>query len=607
MDIDVIDAANRLKASSNIEYWNNSPDTLQKLFFHLYWNAFQPNSSMDVRSKELGKTVLGTDKKGNPHLDWDGRVRDRIGKLTPEQIGFQKITVAKVNGQDAKLIEHETILELRLQKPILPKSKSNIDLSFETQVPVQIRRAGRDNAEGVRFSMSQWYPKMVEYDYQGWNANPYVAREFYGVWGDYDVKIAIDKNFTVAGTGILQNSGPDGKPVATTEGKRLWHLKAENVHDFVWAADTAYVTIGKQLGPVKINVCYKKGNARTDSLWQNVLWSAEKVLPFIEARFGKYPYPQYSFIQGGDGGMEYAQATLLRGPGLGGVFHEWMHNWYQHLLGTNESLFAWMDEGFTTYATEEVEDHYYRNYAPYSPYSSKTEKEALAKNMEAESKKLPLKHSDSYESYFELAASPYEEAMTTHADHFNTNYGYSQAAYNKGAVFLNQLGYIIGDSLLEKTLHAYYDQWKYKHPNANDFIRVAEKSSGLALQWYKEYWVYGTKTIDYAIGNIDNAKGGMEITLKRVGKMPMPIDVLVTFKDGMKEWHHVPLNLCYGNKQPSEAGSLPWIVHTEWKWTHPEYKLSIPRQAKEIKSVEIDPTGRLADVRKENNRLVVPD
>nr|MCU0322077.1 M1 family peptidase [Chitinophagaceae bacterium] len=209
-------------------------------------------------------------------------------------------------------------------------------------------------------------------------------------------------------------------------------------------------------------------------------------MPYIEKRFGKYPYPQYSFIQGGDGGMEYAMATLLKGPGLGTVFHEWMHSWYQQILGTNESLFAWMDEGFTSYAENEVMHFYNNNFAMQSPWTSTATKAALKRNMEVDKDDLPFQQADNYAGYFALAKSPFEEPMTQHADHFNTNFGYSLAAYSKGSVFINQLGYIVGDAMRDKILLSYYNQWKFKHPNANDFVRVAEKESGLALQWYKE-------------------------------------------------------------------------------------------------------------------------
>ena len=514
------------------------------------------------------------------------------------------------------MIEHETILEVQLVKPIMPKSKTNIDLAFEAQVPVQIRRSGRNNAEGIRFSMSQWYPKMVEYDYQGWNANPYIAREFYGVWGDYDVTINIDKKYTVAATGTLVNANSVGKgytdsklpSVLQTSNNIVWNFKGENIHDFVWAADTAYKHISKKIrNGLTFHAFYKPNAAWGDSAWNNVLWAAEKALPFIEKHFGAYPYPQYSFIQGGDGGMEYAMATLLKGPGIGTVFHEWMHSWYQHILGTNESLFGWMDEGFTTFAENEVTDYYNKNWAMQSPFTNADSKNALAKQIEKDKGALPAIQADDYAGYFNLARSGFEEPLTTHADHFNTNFGYAAAAYSKGATFLSQLGYVVGDSVRNKILLEYYRIWKFKHPNANDFIRVAEKTSGIALQWYKEYWVNSTKIIDYKIGNVstDTITGKPQISLERIGKMPMPMDVLITYKDGSKEWHYIPLNLMFANKAAED--NTPRIVHEEWRWTHPTYSFNIDKRITEIRSIEIDPSFRMADMNRINNKIAIPE
>ena len=127
----------------------------------------------------------------------------------------------------------------------------------------------------------------------------------------------------------------------------------------------------------------------------------------------------------------------------------------------------------------------------------------------------------------------------------------------------------------------------------------------MELDWYKEYWINSTKQIDYAVGDITTQNGKGYITIKRVGKMPMPVDVLVTYKDGSQELHYIPLNLMYGEK-PAE-GAVPRTVHAEWKWTHPEYVFEITKNISFIKSIEIDPSQRLADVNKNNNKLVIPD
>ncbi len=613
IDVRMDVATNRFAGTEKIEYTNNSPDTLKRIFMHLYWNAFQPGSSMDVRSQLLGQTYLGKNKKNEDVYDWDARVKDRISKLKENEIGFQHVQSVTINGKQQQLKLHETILEIVLSEPILPKSKTLLDVAFESQVPLQIRRSGRDSEQGIRYSMSQWYPKVSAYDQSGWHPNPYVAREFYGVWGYYDVKITIDKNYTVAATGELQNANQVGHGYATTNVKPnipgntiTWNFIGKNIHDFVWAADTAYKHLSKKIRPdLTLHVFYKNTGASADSAWNNVLWTAEKALPYMEKRFGKYPWPVYSFIHAGDGGMEYAMATLLKGPGLGTVIHEWMHSWYQHLMGTNESLYAWMDEGFTDYAENEVMYHYLKNFANSSPYISNATKADNTKKLQEIEDNIPHKQYETYDGYFRLQRSPYEEPMTTHADHFNTNYAYGLASYSKGSAFLTQLGYIVGDSVRDKILLEYYNQWKFKSPTADDFIRLAEKVSGIELDWYKEYWINSTKAIDYNIGDIKFENGKTRITVKKIGKMPMPVEVLLTFKDGTKELHYVPLNLMYGEKPVEDA--IKRIVYPAWRWTHPEYIIETTRNLRDLKEINIDPSGRMADVNQTNNVLIIPD
>ena len=581
-DVDV--NTNLINGIQKLVYTNNSPDKLGKVYFHLYWNAFQPGSEMDVRSRELGKVLIN----GRP--DWDSRVTDRISKLAPNEIGYQKIKSLKLNGVEQPLKYHGTILEVDLTKPILPKSKVTFDLVFEAQVPVQVRRSGRDNQEGVRYSMSQWYPKICEYDYEGWHPAQYVAREFYGVWGDYDVTIKIDKSYKLGGTGVLLNANEIGwgydKPGTPLKNisseKRTWHFVGKNVHDFVWAADPNYEHIVRKQDGVILNVIYKK----VDSLqknWGRVADAAVTVLPYMEKRFGKYAYPQYSFIQGGDGGMEYPMATLIKGPSLGTVFHEWMHSWYQMMLATNENQYPWMDEGFTSWAEGEVSAYY-------------DEKMGLKS-----SDKLPLNHAGAYNGYYYLVKQNLDEPLTTFSDHYNTNFGYSINSYSKGEIFLEQLGYIVGADVRDKIMLEYYKLWRFKHPNASDFMKVAQDVSGVQLDWYKEYWINTPKTIDYGIDSLWEENGVSKVRLKRIGQMPMPIDLELTFKDGTKELHYVPTDLMLGDK-PAESKETRF-VHDEWNWTNPTYVVEFKHPLNALVQVEIDPTKRMADVDTKNNLL----
>jgi hypothetical protein len=577
MNIDMNVQTNRFTGKQKLEYWNNSPDTLTRVFYHLYFNAFQPGSMMDARSRRQGAM------QGGRGQDWDQRVRDRIQNLKPEEIGYQKILSLKMNGIAQQYKIDETILEVKLGKPIPPKSKVVFDMDFEAQVPIQIRRSGRDNPTSkVRYSMSQWYPKICEYDYEGWHPTPYVGREFYGVWGDFDVSISIDKNYILGGTGYLQNPNQvgygyenEGAKVIRRAGEKItWRFIAPNVHDFMWAADPGFIHRSKKVrDSLTLHLLYKATNASANE-WENILKDAERALPLMEKTFGAYPYRQYSFIHGGDGGMEYPMATLLIGPGA--WLHEWLHSWYHGLLGTNESLYAWMDEGFTSYAEDRVQ--------------------AFLDNNKA------FAYEGSYRGYYALVKSGKEEPLSTHADHFNLNYSYSVASYSKGDVFIEQLGYITGAQVRDKILLEYYRQWRFKHPNAADFIRVAERVSDMKLDWYKEYWVNSVKTIDYGIDSLWEAGGKTKVRLIRNGLMPMPVDLQLTFKDGTNELHYIPMNLMYGLK-PVEDSAIPRKIYDPWKWTHTTYVIETNRKLVDFAIVEIDPSQRMADVERKNNKL----
>lgn len=387
-----------------------------------------------------------------------------------------------------------------------------------------------------------------------------------------------------------------------------WHFSGTNIHDFVWAADPDFkhiVAKTSNTGPV-IHVIYKykPGNENNDKAWAKVADAAVNVLPFIEKTFGKYPYPQYSFIQGGDGGMEYPMATLIQSASLGTVFHEWMHSWYQMMLGTNESMYPWMDEGFASYAEDLVAKFYYKK-------SSLQEfRDTLAVHPENKTLKdliehgLPEDHTGSYSNYFRLVQMGLEEPLTTHSDHYNSNFAYSIASYSKGEVFMEQLGYIVGAAARDKILLEYYKQWRFKHPNANDFVKLSQDVSGLQLDWYKEYWVNTTKTIDYAIDSLWEENGVSKIRLKRIGHMPMPIDLQLSFKDGTSEMHNIPLNLMFGNK-PQENSSQTYIVDEEWKWTHPTYVVEFKHKLTDLIKAEVDPSRRMADVERKNNFLAL--
>jgi len=573
MNVNLDVANHHFDGNQKLVYYNNSPDTLTKVYYHLYFNAFQPGSMMDVRSRNLP--------------DPDRRVMDRISKLKDDEIGYQHISSLKQDGKELVYKVDGTILEVTLAKPLLPKAKTTFEMKFNGQVPLQIRRSGRDNKEGISYSMTQWYPKIAEYDFQGWHAYQYVAREFHGVWGDFDVKITIDPKYVVAGTGQLQNADKigfgyekTGTVVNNVNGNLTWNFVAKNVIDFAWAADPDYTHDIAQVpdGPT-LHFFYQK-NEKTAEPWKKMEDIAVKVFQHLNKYFGKYPFDTYSIIQGGDGGMEYPMCTLILGEGnpAGTMAHEVAHSWFQMALASNESLHAWMDEGFTDFASAEA-------------YAAATGGD------------VSKMHAGSYSGYFSLVASGLQEIADQHSDHFNTNRAYSTAAYGMGAIMLEQLKNLIGEENFYKGMLRYYNTWKMKHPSPNDFIRVMEKTSGLQLGWYLRYWTQTTKRIDYGFGAITEADGATLVDIKRIGEFPMPIDLTVTYKDGSKENYYIPMNELLGNK-PTDKST---VVAETWPWVYPTYTLKINHKSEDIESLEIDPSQRMADIDRKNNKIMLSD
>lgn len=578
MNVDMDVAKNTFTGTQEIIYTNNSPDTLRRAYYHLYFNAFQPGSMMDERSRAI--------------QDPDRRVKDRIYNLGPDEIGKLNAKSLTQDGKATRFEHDGTILVVELAQPVLPGAKTTLNMEFTGQVPVQIRRSGRDNAEGIRFSMAQWYPKLCEYDYMGWHPTPYVGREFHGVWGDFDVTINLDSKYTVAATGTLQNPNKighgyqaEGKKVKIKEGKKLaWRFLAPNVHDFVWAADPDYTHITKQTpdGPLLHFFFQDDADGDVAKDWAQLADYTAQAFQYMNKRFGKYPYPSYSVIQGGDGGMEYPMATLITGDRplrslLSVTVHELIHSWYQGALATNESMYPWMDEGFTSYATRIVMNEIYDKEDPRGI------------------------HKGAYSSYFGVVRADVQEPMCQHADFYHLNGVYGSNAYNKGSMTLHQLSYVVGQDALDRGMRRFFNEWKFKHPTAWDFQHSMEKASGLVLDWYFDHWVNTTHTIDYGFGDMVMQDNSTLIEMHRIGKMPMPLDIFVTYEDGRKEWYYVPLRMMRGEKAAED--DTPRKVLKDWPWTRPSYSLKIPAGASAIKSIEIDPSRRMADVDRKNNRV----
>lgn len=585
MEVSVDVKTYKYSGNQELVYTNNSNDTLKKVFFHLYPNAFQPGSEMDIRLQTItdpDRRMIKSFKQGDKEVK-----ESRISSLKPDEIGFLKVSNFKQDNVIAATHVVGTILEVTLAKPLLPRKNTTFSLNFEGQIPLQIRRSGRNSAEGVALSMTQWYPKICEFDFEGWHADPYIGREFHGVWGNFDVKITIDKNYILGATGYLQNGNEigygyqnNGKKVThSSKNKTLtWHFIAPKVHDFAWAADPDFIhdtILGEN--KVKLHFLYKN-NEKFIENWKKLQPKTAELLAFFNKNIGPYPYKQYSVIQGGDGGMEYAMCTLITGNRslnslIGVTAHEMAHSWFQHLLATNESKHEWMDEGFTSYISDLAMQEIVGGKENQDPFQS------------------------AYNNYFYMVQSGKEQPQTTHADRYEENMVYGISSYSKGTVFLTQLGYIIGTEKMMETLKRFYHDFKFTHPTPNDFKRTAERVSGAILDWYLVDWTQTTNTIDYAIKELNSNN---ELVLERKGRMPMPIDVLVEYTDGSIETFYIPNTLMRWHKE-NPYPQYKRTILKGWDWAYPSFTVTLPKTKEQVKKIVIDPSGLMADVNRDDN------
>ena len=311
-------------------------------------------------------------------------------------------------------------------------------------------------------------------------------------------------------------------------------------------------------------------------MWKRIQPDMLKTFDFYNKFVGKYPWRQYSFIQGGDGGMEYAMCTLIEGEEayeslLSTAVHELGHAWFQHILASDETHYPWLDEGFTSY----IQDLALSRITGVAPFTS------------------------FYRSYDRYVKSKFEETPTHHSDRFNTNYAYSITAYVKGALFLRQLEYIIGEKNVEKTLQLYYKRFAFKHPQPHDFIRCAEEVSGMQLDWYLNEFMQTPDHVDYAVEKVEAKGQQTQITLRRVDRMPLPTDVFVVDKNGNTHYYYIPLRMQFGEKE--NPYSYERKVLPAWGWAYPTYSFEVAIPFENIQKVVIDPYNITTDINRDNN------
>ncbi|MBI1315468.1 M1 family peptidase [bacterium] len=578
MQVELDDSKHRIKGTQEIAFQSGAADTLHELFFHLYFNAFQPGTAMAERTAALP--------------DPDGRMKGRFESMSASEQGWNKVRSLKVNGVAQRTETRETTLKVYLDKPIPPGGRVRIDTEFEAQVPVQIRRSGRDNNESIDYTCTQWYPKLAQYDRHGWKTLPYVNREFFGIFGNFDVRIRARSAFVLAGTGVLVNACALPAALAQAycpeaKGPKAewaeWHFSAENVHDFAWAADRDYRISATQSGR-GTDLYFARGPRSEAASWKALQDYTVRFFNTMDTLIGGYPYPRFTVIQGGDGGMEYPMCTMVLGAAkpdqiegfVGLMVHEAAHNWFYGIIATDEQRYPWMDEGFTSYAEAVVMEGLF-------PTGD------------------PNPHRSAVHSYRKAALAGLVEPLSTPADFYTRNKSYGMGAYVMGELFLWQLEGMVGTPVFRAGLREFYRKYAFTHPEPSDLVRILERRSGMQLQWYSDLWTGTTQTIDHGIVEVRAVgRDQIRIVLERKGSIPMPLELVLVFEDGTRRSLKVPLDWCF-EAAPGSAQPLPF-----WNGYAPRYECTVRADFNALDEVQLDPLEYTADLHLENNRWVKP-
>jgi hypothetical protein len=592
----------QIQGTESLTYWNNSPEDLDVVYFHLYQNAFQPESHhADLNEQNNNKIKYGpyeADKKGT-----------EVHKITSQ-------------GRQILLEQDNTILKVHLSKPIKSGESIDFHLEFTTYFGVGAmgRRMKKFNSNGkTHYDGVHWYPRISVYDAKfGWTTDQHLGKEFYGDFGAFDVELTFASNYIVDATGFLLNRDellPEDlrrklditnfkdKPwneaaseiiKYNPEERKTWKFHAENVHDFAFTADPSY-----RIGEATWNgiTCYALAQEQHASKWQNAADYAAKIIQVFSEDFGMYTYHKMIVADAQDG-MEYPMLTLDGGsdPSYRGLLvHEIGHNWFYGQVGNNETYRAALDEGFTQFLTawglEKID-------GPKMVQNISTNK-YIANH----TKDLHPRDRSVYYSYIKDATINNTPQLNTHSDDFGSALGHGggyRHVYYKTAAMLYNLQYVLGDELFLEAMQNYFQTWKIAHPYFNDFRKTVITFTKVDLNWFFDQWMETTKDIDYAVKSAKKLKGSdelYEITFERKAEMQMPIDFTVISKDGKQEKYHIP-NTWFVKK--TDASVLD-------KWygfgkIHKEHSVII-RSPKGLKDVVIDPTNRLADAYMVDNSL----
>jgi hypothetical protein len=586
---DIIDATEQLT------YYNNSPQDLPVVYFHLYQNMTLKGGYLETLTLENNTPV-------------------KPGKYEEQGLGTV-IEDLTVDGQKpVEIVIDQTVMKVVLNKPLKSGQSIKVDIKFKTYFDSgsQRRRMKKFDAYGTtHYDGVHWYPRMCVFDRKmGWDVQQHLGKEFYGDYGSYDVELTFSDNYVVEATGLLQNRSEvlptelrkkldisnflrkpwESKPSEITpynkDKRKTWKYYGVNVHDFAFTADPTYRIGEASWNGIQVVALVQEPHAAG---WWDAANFTAKVIKTYSEDFGMYAYPKMVVADARDG-MEYPMLTLDGGftPDYHGLLaHEVGHNWFFGMVGSNETYRAALDEGFTQFLTAwslvKIDGDTLKETRPQKKYVNKYTRDDLAIDSRV------------YYPYIVDAAKFDESTLNTHSDDFNGALGHGggyRNVYFKTATMLYNLQYVLGDSLFLGAMSHYFNKWKIAHPYMEDFRDAITEYTQTDLTWFFDQWIETAKVIDYKVDCVHKVKGeadAFEITIKRNGKMQMPIDLRVTGKDGKTYDYYIP-NTWF--EKETKATKLPkWYG---WDKINPTYtfKVTIPGG---VESVQIDPSYRLAD------------